>query len=364
MKKKLSIAVLGLVALLGIAATTMRVSEYPNRPIPQDADLFLLASVANSTNYNTSWLQIKAALGVGTGTIGSSNVWATNVIVTRNLYASNGFFTNLTVQEGITNASLTPNTVLKADANKRISSIPNAYGALTNNGSGVVGYDPSIVGTNEISALVSNYVYQFNATNSPVFSNAIFTNLVAENIWASNAWFTNIVAERAWISNLWATNIVTENLWASNAWFTNLVAERAWISNLWATNIWVTSLYSETNYTGSMWLTNGMVIQEHAWDGPTNLVKCGITNRYYFTANTPCAITQLVAYASPNWENHSVLEITNASPTNITITVHAPIRIPVEDSTRVYTLTNGNVMACSLEVATMGSNSVLRAFKP
>lgn len=349
MKKKLSIAVLGLVALLGIAATTMRVSEYPNRPIPQDADLFLLASVANSTNYNTSWLQIKAALGVGTGTIGSSNVWATNVIVTKNLYASNAYFTNLTVTEGITNISLTPNTVLKADANKRISSIPNAYGALTNNGSGVVGYDPSIVGTNEIATLVSNYVYAFNATNTPTFSNAVFTNLIADTGWFSNIFATNFVAERAWISNLWVTN---------------LVAERAWISNLWATNIWVESLYAQSNYVGSIWLTNGMVIQEHAWDGPTNLVKCGITNRYYFTANTPCAITQLVAYASPNWENHSVLEITNASPTNITITVHAPIRIPVEDSTRVYTLTNGNVMACSLEVATMGSNSVLRAFKP
>lgn len=318
-----------------------------------------------------------------------SNLFATN-IVTYNEWVTYLYTTNISVTDGITNYSLTPNTVLRADANKRISSIPNGSGVLTNNGSGTVGYFPLA----SLFANISNAFVTNLSGRDIYFSNAFFTNLVAGNAWVSNMWVTNLVAreawisnlwvtnliaqkayisnlwvtnlvaEKAWISNLWVTNLVSEKAWISNLWVTNLVAEKAWISNLWATNIWVDTIHAKTNEVGRMILTNGMVIKEWAWEGPTNQLNVGSTNRYRYTAYTPCAVTNLVPWLD-GFNNSSVLEIDNASSSNITVTIYAPVQIPVEDASRVYTLTNGNSMVCSVEaVPGIRSNSVLRAFKP
>lgn len=340
---------------------------------------------------------------------------------TTNFFGTTNFLGDVTITNGLTNLSLTPNTVLKADANKRIASIPNGIGALTNNGLGGFGWGTAVIvgdgiWTNEalgtaigtIGVLhplaTTNVWFQTNGASlgwngfaynlpayAPVEGNFLFaqtptqlqwTNNI-QNLIVSNAIFTNITVETIYVitnfgDNITITNGITNlSLTANtvlkadaNKQITSIANGTGSLTNDgagvfgWSANPTYTNVFVETNNAGWIILTNGMVIAEASWGGPTNFVLCGLTNRYYYIANTPCAITNLVAWLSSGFENHAVLEITNASSSNITITVHTPIRIPVEDASRSYTLTNGNVMACSLEVATMGSNSVLRAFKP
>src|SRR5262249_40631072 len=61
----------------------------------------------------------------------------------------------LTVTNGITNQALTASTLLQADANKKISSLANGIGVLTNDTSGNFGFAPLL----DASALkASQYV--------------------------------------------------------------------------------------------------------------------------------------------------------------------------------------------------------------
>lgn len=87
----------------------------------------------------------------------------------------------MTVTNGITNLSLTASTLLKADANKKFSSIANGAGVLTNDASGNFGYAPLL----SASALGAS---QYVATDAN-------TNLVSTlngNLWTNlNTHFTN-----------------------------------------------------------------------------------------------------------------------------------------------------------------------------
>lgn len=93
----------------------------------------------------------------------------------------------LTVTNGITNQALTASTLLRADANKRLSSIANAIGVLTNDTSGNFGYAPLL----DASALKAS---QYAATDAN-------TNLVSTQ--NGNNW-TNTIA---WTHEGTATNI-------------------------------------------------------------------------------------------------------------------------------------------------------------
>ena len=93
----------------------------------------------------------------------------------------------LTVTNGITNQALTASALLRADANKRLSSIANAIGVLTNDTSGNFGYAPLL----DASALKAS---QYAATDAN-------TNLVSTQ--NGNNW-TNTIA---WTHEGTATNI-------------------------------------------------------------------------------------------------------------------------------------------------------------
>jgi hypothetical protein len=93
----------------------------------------------------------------------------------------------LTVTNGFTNQALTASTLLRADANKRLSSIANSSGVLTNDASGNFGYAPLL----DASALKAS---QYTATDAN-------TNLVSTQ--NGNNW-TNTVA---WTHQGTATNI-------------------------------------------------------------------------------------------------------------------------------------------------------------
>ena len=93
----------------------------------------------------------------------------------------------LTVTNGFTNQALTSSTLLRADANKRLSSIANASGVLTNDASGNFGYAPLL----DASGLKAS---QYAATDAS-------TNLVSTQ--NGNNW-TNTIA---WTHEGTATNI-------------------------------------------------------------------------------------------------------------------------------------------------------------
>lgn len=172
-----------LVLLWAIVAGATNITNYPVVTTFNASDWFLLSSVPNMTNYNlpgnyvasTSdlntasnalWQQITNTVTTNitynnlyTTNFYSSNITATNVYITTNyvdyshqtntyvtyLYTTNfysitNYVDTLTATNGITNLSLTANTILKADAGKRITSVANGTGVLTNNGAGVFGW--------------------------------------------------------------------------------------------------------------------------------------------------------------------------------------------------------------------------------
>lgn len=98
---------------------------------------------------------------------------------------------------------------------------------------------------------------------------------------------------------------------------------------------------------------NAYVATEYTWAGATNGLGLG---EFTYTAYTPCAVTNLTTTGS------ALLSITNASSSNITFTVHSPIRIPYGETSRTYTLTNGDVFFGSFRKGTHGSAFVPRGF--
>lgn len=118
----------------------------------------------------------------------SVTAYITNLTV-QTLYSATNYLGDLTVTNGITNLSLTANTVLEADANRRISSIPNGSGALTNDNSGVVGYYPSFATQPSANAFAgSNYFGSTITTSTNLSWGPDFA--VEETCLSTNAAFT------------------------------------------------------------------------------------------------------------------------------------------------------------------------------
>jgi hypothetical protein len=95
----------------------------------------------------------------------------------------------LVLTNGFTNQALTASTLLEADANKRVTSITNGAGALTNDASGNFGYAPLL----DASALkASQYVATDGSTNLVSTQNGNnWTNTIA---WTHDGTTTNVVA--------------------------------------------------------------------------------------------------------------------------------------------------------------------------
>lgn len=139
MKKKLSLFTLFLVMPFVIfgAIQIWWYSQAPHATSVNDTDIMLVERPVPHTNLWFNMAQLRSYTSTGITNLTVSNAYITNI------YVITGAVDNITVTNGITNLSLTANTVLKADANKRISSIlPNASGVLTNDGAGNVGFFP------------------------------------------------------------------------------------------------------------------------------------------------------------------------------------------------------------------------------
>lgn len=91
-------------------------------------------------------------------------------------------FDNLTVTNGLTNLSLTASANLVTDANKKVVSLANGTGALTNNGSGVMGWFNSFITS---AALGSGIATNGGSGTGNTFTNPIITG-------STGATYTNL----------------------------------------------------------------------------------------------------------------------------------------------------------------------------
>lgn len=129
-------------------------------------DVAYITNLYVSTNYTTN-LIFNVAKG---GT----------VYITNALYSATNFFNEATVTNGITNLSLTVNTVLKADGGRQIASIANGTGALTNNNAGVFGW-------------YDNYLDKSGGTvTAPVLSTSPTTNGPSATELATAGWVRSL----------------------------------------------------------------------------------------------------------------------------------------------------------------------------
>lgn len=235
-------------------------------------------------------------------------------------------------------------------------------------------------GTNTL--IVSSNVYTTNLFTTNLYSSNIFTtnlfstNVYTTNLYSSNAFITNLYATTTYTTNLYtsnlfatnifSTNIYTTNLYTSNLFTTNLYSTNAWITNLYSTNAFITNLtvnnfIALTSSVESLVVSNGISFLEHIWGGPTNQLTLS-TNEYYYVAYTPCAVTNLAVWMGAGYAESALLAITNASDSNITFTVHSPIRIPYGETSRTYTITNGDVFFGSFRKGAHGMAYVPRGF--
>jgi hypothetical protein len=122
-------------------------------------------------------------LGLGATNIGNIKITNTASI------GGQAVMSALILTNGFTNQALTASTLLEADANKKVTSIPNAVGAITNDGAGNLGYVPLL----DASALGANSHIKTGATTNLISSEDAtgYTNTVS---WTHDGTATNLTA--------------------------------------------------------------------------------------------------------------------------------------------------------------------------
>jgi hypothetical protein len=145
-------------------------------------------SVANSPVTSGGTLAVTRAADANFLGFGATNV---GFIKVTNSVSIGGQATiaTLILTNGFTNQSLTASTLVAADSNKKMTSIPNAFGAITNDGAGNFGYVPLL----DASALAASHHVATGASTNLVSSEDAtgYTNTIA---WAHQGAATNITA--------------------------------------------------------------------------------------------------------------------------------------------------------------------------
>ena len=119
---------------------------------------------------------------------GATNIGFIKVTNTVNI-SGQATVSALIVTNGFTNSALTASTLLEADSNKKLTSIPNAFGAITNDGAGNFGYVPLLDASN---LKASQHVKTDGATNLISSEDATgYTNTVS---WTHDGSATNLTA--------------------------------------------------------------------------------------------------------------------------------------------------------------------------
>lgn len=188
-----------LVALLCVAATITKISDYPAVTVPATNDLFLLASGA--TNKNITYANLKAA--IGTNGAGTTQYFDYSVVVTQSFKISKGgslsisnvftIYTNgvLTLSNlpapavlvigadgNVTNANLagltlSGNTLTASGGSVNSTNYRSAVIALTMTGTNV--------DDNQIDFLKTNQCYRLTLTGNAFFGDKVCTNVPDTN---------------------------------------------------------------------------------------------------------------------------------------------------------------------------------------
>lgn len=313
MKKKFSVAGLVFLAICTIAATIQWYSDQPSITRLEDS-MVLAVERATPKGYRSITLASLRDYALNNVSITNYTIYSTNFWIS-NSYVSNYVVTNVYNDTYASNFFLTQNYV-------------------TNQ------YSTNVTVTNWYAP--DNYVSNFFNTNIYV-NDTYVSNYFTTNIYSTTV--TNVY-ETLNVSNIYSTNIYTTNLYTSNAFITNLT---------------VNNLYALTSRVSSLTISNGISFLEHIWGGPTNQLTLS-TNEYYYVAYTPCAVTNLAVWQGAGYAESALLSITNASDSNITFTVHSPIKIPYGETSRTYTITNGDVFFGSFRKGAHGMAYVPRGF--
>lgn len=119
----------------------------------------------------------------------SSNVYVTNItaknLTVQNFYSATNLLGDVTVTNGITNLLLAPNTALKADGGRQISSVANAAGMYTNDGVGNIGWSlngENLTNLNNLSPALTNYILNLVANQNRNFYFSGTTNALGVGV--------------------------------------------------------------------------------------------------------------------------------------------------------------------------------------
>lgn len=333
MKKKFSVAGLVFLAICTIAATIQWYSDQPSITRLEDS-MVLAVERATPKGYRSITLASLRDYALNNVSITNYTIYSTNFWIS-NSYVSNYVVTNVYNDTYASNFFLTQNYI-------------------TNQ------YSTNVTITNWYAP--DNYVSNFFNTNIYV-NDTYVSNYFTTNIYSTTV--TNVY-ETLNVSNIYSTNIYTTNLYSTSNFTTNLYTSNAFITNLYTSNAYITNLtvnnlYALTSRVSSLTISNGISFLEHIWGGPTNQFTLS-TNEYYYVAYTPCAVTNLAVWQGAGYAESALLAITNASSSNITFTVHSPIRIPYGETSRSYTVTNGDVFFGSFRKGAHGQVFVPRGF--
>lgn len=358
---------LAVVAVLGIAAAGTQLTPLNRAFLQSNLD----ANHFNVTNLAGGVAGSVVAYDTDLGLTPTNVVSVSNVVVI-NLYSVTNFMDFLTVTNGITNLSLTPNTVVKADAGRQLASIGNGTGALTNDGAGNFGWDTTLIGSGlwtldptaniwgegvihptmttnfsigtngdtmswngityrgpDASPLEGQFLFAMTAsqlewTNSIqqiTLSNAYITNIFATNIYVSNVYATNIsVFQLTNVDFAYITNLTAQNLYVSNGFFTNIVA-----GNIYASNGYFTNLIAGNIYASNGFFTNLVAQNIYASNGYFTNLTVGTLNVSNITVSGNIAYNTNGCTPAPDFsKGYCLLSTNNAftflSPINVDTT--------------------------------------------
>lgn len=168
------------------------------------------------------------------------NLYSTNITV-QNITNNTFITTNVVINQtgGLTNFNAVPSTLAYWDVNDALSSLPNATGVLTNNGSGGVGFSTSL-SLSEIDAQNFYPTNMFTGITNSVLGTDGDGKLIATNTSSITVSGTNV----NWTPILWVgpTNLIVAN----NGYQQYATATPTSITNLTTTSQWATLIISNS----------------------------------------------------------------------------------------------------------------------
>lgn len=236
-----------LACLWALCAGATNITNYPVRTTFNANYWFLLSDVAAQTNWNLPGNYVASTSDLNN---------LSNIVMN----ISN--FTSITVTNPITNLSLTANTVLEADANKAIASIPNGTGLLANNGLGGFSWiSVSSFLTNAPWDSITNYI---DGNLSQVWSNTtsgsysiVTTNLDITHTNGSD--YRNTVGGNVDVSGTYTSASATANTiskWDANKALASVANGTGLLTNSGGGTFGWLPLSDLTNFSSSVTISN------------------------------------------------------------------------------------------------------------